>query len=112
MQRLKDEGLDPSKPDFSSHSRRPDTANFIHAKPPDKISMIRPDITKKIGQAELESDKAKEEAWFVVCGEVKSPLPPLIERWMLIDRMVIDVRCTSGANSSRIIQVVRLPSSL
>ncbi|PPQ70964.1 hypothetical protein CVT25_012099 [Psilocybe cyanescens] len=70
MQRLKDEGLDPSKPDFSSHSRRPDTANSIHAKPPDKISMIRPDITKKIGQAELESDKAKEEAWFVVCGEV------------------------------------------
>ncbi|KAJ3562976.1 hypothetical protein NP233_g9237 [Leucocoprinus birnbaumii] len=52
MQRLKDEGLDPSKPDFKVD--------------PTSTSVVKIDISV----AELQSAQAKEEAWFVVKGEV------------------------------------------
>ncbi|KDR71730.1 hypothetical protein GALMADRAFT_74808, partial [Galerina marginata CBS 339.88] len=70
MQRLKDEGLDPSKPNFSfglNGSTKPDV---VRVSPSSEVPMTKPGIARKISAAELASMEAKEEAWFVVRGEV------------------------------------------
>ncbi|KXN90611.1 Nitrate reductase [NADPH], partial [Leucoagaricus sp. SymC.cos] len=69
MQRLKDEGLDPAKPDFSASASPTIPAARTLVKV-DEVQMIRPDVNRKISIAELESAEAKEDAWFVVRGEV------------------------------------------
>ncbi|KDR71724.1 hypothetical protein GALMADRAFT_229269 [Galerina marginata CBS 339.88] len=70
MQRLKDEGLDPSKPDFSFGSVGATKTDVVRAAPSSEIVMTKPGIARKISAAELASTEAKEEAWFVVRGEV------------------------------------------
>ncbi|KAH9478951.1 Nitrate reductase [NADPH] [Psilocybe cubensis] len=70
IQRLKDAGLDPTKPDFSSPSNSSSSPDAVKINPPDQIRMTNPSTTRKISQSELESDEAKREAWFVVRGEV------------------------------------------
>lgn len=72
MQRLKDEGIDPSNPDFlfdPTASTKPDDVRKV-AVLPTEILMTKPGIARKIGAAELASTEAKDEAWFVVRGEV------------------------------------------
>ncbi|KAF8887006.1 nitrate reductase [Gymnopilus junonius] len=74
MQRLKDEGCDPSNPDFDSDvigATKPCNAQRAAASPSD-VLMTKPGITRKISAAELASAEAKKEAWFIVRGEVYS----------------------------------------
>jgi len=70
MQRLKNEGLDPSKPNFSA-----DTSSKSVTKPEirtSEVQMTKPGITRKISVTELQSARGKKEAWFIVKGEVRS----------------------------------------
>ncbi|KAF9480637.1 nitrate reductase [Pholiota conissans] len=69
MQRLKDDGLDPSKPDFSLKSTGSAKTN-VSVAASSEVVMTNPSIMRKISAAELDSMEAKEEAWFVVRGEV------------------------------------------
>jgi nitrate reductase (NAD(P)H) len=69
MQRLKDEGLDPTKPIFSTDSTTRSTSKAAISKPAETV-MTKPGVDRKITVAELESSEAKEQAWFVVRGEV------------------------------------------
>jgi nitrate reductase (NAD(P)H) len=85
MQRLKDEGLDPAKPNFSTDPATPSTSKVEISKPAETV-MTKQGVDRKITVAELESSEAKEQAWFVVRGEVRyrmiipchhsSPSPP------------------------------------
>jgi len=69
MQRLKDEGMDPSKPVFS---RLPSTSKSSNIQVPMiKESMTKPDISRKITADELEAYTREGGAWFVVKGEVR-----------------------------------------
>lgn len=71
MQRLKDEGFDPAKPNFSNTASP--NVNVAKPKPQaQEIQMTKPGVDRKISIAELSSSQAKEEAWFVVRGEVSS----------------------------------------
>ncbi|BGP16636.1 hypothetical protein JCM10213v2_004638 [Rhodosporidiobolus nylandii] len=74
MQRMKDSGLDPSRPSFGAKSsdeqqlaERAKEAN-IEKKP--ALVMTKPDVDRIITQAELEAHNKEEEPWFVVNGEV------------------------------------------
>ncbi|KIM37539.1 hypothetical protein M413DRAFT_13248 [Hebeloma cylindrosporum] len=69
MQRLKDEGLDPAKPNFSADSAKPSTPKKELSKPAE-IIMTKEGVDRKISIEELASPVAKEQAWFVVRGEV------------------------------------------
>jgi nitrate reductase (NAD(P)H) len=69
MQRLKDEGLDPSKADFSVKASSPNRNMQPEVL---EIQMTKPGVNRKISIAELKSPEAKENAWFVVRGEVRS----------------------------------------
>ena len=66
MQRLKDKGMDPSKPHFSDVQ----LTSSYPKKAANEISMTKPDVVRKIRAEELESPEARENAWFVVRGEV------------------------------------------
>lgn len=70
MQRLKDEGLDPAKPNFSTDSAPPSTSKVEIPKPAETV-MTKHGVNRKITITELESIEAKEQAWFVVRGEVR-----------------------------------------
>lgn len=82
MQRLKDEGIDPSQPNFSMSSNPSAPANVVNTKPPGQICMTNSSITRRISQSELESDQAKTEAWFVVHGEVKPFVSPCSQHFL------------------------------
>jgi len=69
MQRLKDEGLDPTRPNFSTDSTAKSSSKAEIPKPAETV-MTKPGVDRKITPAELESEEAKEQAWFVVRGEV------------------------------------------
>lgn len=70
MRRLKDDGLDPSKPKFFM---RQESGIYSIAKgieqAPDVI-MTKPNIKRKIRMEDLTTAEAKQKAWFVVRGEV------------------------------------------
>jgi nitrate reductase (NAD(P)H) len=66
MQRLKDKELDPSKPHLSDVQ----PISSYSKKAANEISMTKPDVVRKIRVEELKSPKARENAWFVVRGEV------------------------------------------
>jgi len=69
MQRLKNEGLDPSKPDFSMNPPSGSVKKLeIRAS---EVQMTKPGINRKISVGELQSARAKKEAWFIVKGEVR-----------------------------------------
>lgn len=74
MQRLKDQGLDPTKPEFLAITSSSSSANPGKAQA-QEIQMTKPGVDRKISIAELNSAQAKEEAWFVVQGEVSSHEP-------------------------------------
>lgn len=63
MQRLKDRELDPHFSDVQLTSSYPKKAA-------NEISMTKPDVVRKIRAEELESPEARENAWFVVRGEI------------------------------------------
>jgi len=69
MQRLKEEGLDPTRPNFSTDSTARSTSKAKVPKPTETV-MTKQGVDRKITPAELESAEAKEQAWFVVRGEV------------------------------------------
>jgi len=68
MQRLKNEGLDPSKPDFSTNT--PSRSVQKLETRASEVQMTKPGINRKISAEELQSVWARKEAWFIVKGEV------------------------------------------
>jgi len=70
MQRLKDEGLDPTKPNFSTDPASLSTSKVEIPKQAETV-MTKQGVDRKISIVELESSEAKEQAWFVVRGEVR-----------------------------------------
>jgi nitrate reductase (NAD(P)H) len=70
MQRLKDEGLNPAKPNFSTDPASRSTSKVEISKPAETV-MTKQGVDRKITIAELEASEAKEQAWFVVRGEVR-----------------------------------------
>lgn len=71
MQRLKDEGLDPSKPELSFAATSKGNETSLPKQEKKKVVMTKPGVSRKITSVELASKEAKDEAWFVVAGEVK-----------------------------------------
>lgn len=67
MQRLKDEGLDASKPCFSTTSMSKKSFEPIE-KP--EVSMKKESISREITIEELQAHNKPEEPWFSVQGEV------------------------------------------
>jgi len=68
MQRLKDQGLDPTNPLFSDATPKPTGL----VAPPQTIVMTKPDINRKISMEELAAHSTAENPWFVLHGEVSS----------------------------------------
>ncbi|KAF8805919.1 nitrate reductase [Phlegmacium glaucopus] len=66
MQRLKDKEQDPSKPQFSDVALR----SYPNKRPVKEVPMTKPHVIRKITVEDLKSLEAKENAWFVVRGEV------------------------------------------
>ena len=69
MERLKDEGQDPTRPSLSTAATTSLTSKAGISKPAETV-MTKQGVDRKITVAELESSEAKEQAWFVVRGEV------------------------------------------
>jgi hypothetical protein len=74
MQRLKDEGVDPSKPAFSRSTSTAKSLVDIKVSHMDE-SMTKPGINHKISADDLEARGREGYPWFVVNGEVRPPLP-------------------------------------
>lgn len=71
MQRLKNKELDPSKPHFSNVQLTScSSSNKKSVKAANEILMTKSDVIRKIRAEELKSPEARENAWFVVRGEV------------------------------------------
>ena len=72
MQRLKDEGLDPATPDNWTNASTPNKENDIRAdiRSSKEVLMTRPGISRRITTSDMASVLAREQAWFVVQGEV------------------------------------------
>lgn len=76
MQRLKDEGADPSKPAFSRTTST--TKSLVNIKVPHiEESMTKPGINRKISADDLEARGREGYPWFVVNGEVR-PTPTYV----------------------------------
>jgi hypothetical protein len=73
MQKLKDDGFDPSKPNFSTPFSPGPIAKMAVQ---EEIRMTKPGLNRKISPAELQSPEAKKAAWFVVRGEVSARILP------------------------------------
>jgi nitrate reductase (NAD(P)H) len=73
MQRIKDEGQNPSKPNLrqgASAQQDPSIpSNKLGTSP---VSMINPAVKRSITSEELQAHSAKENPWFAVDGEVRS----------------------------------------
>lgn len=78
MQRLKDMELNPSKPYFSDVPLASSDSNKKTAVKANEVSMIKPDVDRKITAEDLKSPEAKENAWFVVRGEVYNHIHRLV----------------------------------
>ncbi|KNZ80738.1 Nitrate reductase [NADPH] [Termitomyces sp. J132] len=71
MQRLKDQGEDPSKPVFSTSApNTTKTETSSASAPPPAVSMIRSEVNQKITVGELRAHTHCKNPWFVVYGEV------------------------------------------
>ena len=70
MQRIKDDGKDPSKPVFGDLSSSP-VFKTETTKPLPEISMTKPGVDRKITVEELEAHNKSDQPWFVVRGEVR-----------------------------------------
>ncbi|KAG2006713.1 acyl-CoA dehydrogenase [Coprinopsis cinerea AmutBmut pab1-1] len=69
MQRLKDAGQDPSKPEFNP-KRSASSVVAKPAEPVEEVKMTKPGVTRKITLEELAAHAHDETPWFVVRGEV------------------------------------------
>lgn len=71
MQRIKEDGQDPSKPNLSKHTSPSDlsVSNARSSTPP--VPMTNPAVKRKITLEELQAHNTKERPWFVVDGEVR-----------------------------------------
>jgi len=80
MQRLKDEGLDPSAPSFSATSSTKVESGAALVAPaavalrPPSV-MVKPGVDRKITLAELQAHNTESEPWFVVEGQVYDGAP-------------------------------------
>jgi nitrate reductase (NAD(P)H) len=73
MQRIKDEGGDPTKHNFSGSTSTSQSPQTIKAPPIDR-PMTKPGINRKISVYELEAHSRQGDPWFVVKGEVRRPI--------------------------------------
>lgn len=71
MQRLKDQGMDPSKPVFLSDLSSEGIKAF--KMPFSEVRMTKPGVDRKITAEELATHKQGDEPWFAVKGEVRRP---------------------------------------
>ncbi|KAJ2926667.1 hypothetical protein H1R20_g10437, partial [Candolleomyces eurysporus] len=69
MQRLKDQGRDPTKPVFGVSALN-ETVQNEDAVEQEVVSMIKPGVTRKITKEELAEHTGTDNPWFVVKGEV------------------------------------------
>lgn len=69
MQRLKDAGLDPTKPIFSNDPSSERAQ--VHKIPSPEARMIKPGVDRKITAEELAAHNQQDEPWFAVKGEVR-----------------------------------------
>lgn len=69
MQRLKDAGLDPTKPIFSDDPS-PEGVQ-IYKVPSPETCMTKPGVDRKITAEELAAHNQENEPWFAVNGEVR-----------------------------------------
>ncbi|GAA5833257.1 hypothetical protein JCM9279_001469 [Rhodotorula babjevae] len=80
MQRLKDEGLDPAAPTFSTLSIKVEQGAAVAvpaaaaAHEPPSV-MVKPGVDRKITLAELKAHNTESEPWFVVEGQVYDGAP-------------------------------------
>ena len=70
MQRVKDEGQDPSKPTFSYGASSQDPSERVNRSPAVTVSMTNPAVKRSITVEELQAHNTKDRPWFVVDGEV------------------------------------------
>ncbi|KAF8967746.1 nitrate reductase [Flammula alnicola] len=68
MQRVKDEGRDPSMPDFSVKNEL--SEKVVEKPTPAPISMTKPGNSRKVTLKDLKAHATAEHPWFVVHGEV------------------------------------------
>ena len=71
MQRIKDDGVDPTKPVFSRSPVASGSPQVIRV-PHTEGLMTKPGIDRKITADELEAHSREAEPWFVVKGEVRA----------------------------------------
>lgn len=69
MQRLKDLGIDPTKPIFGAASTS-DAGNVAPVESANDVPMTKAGVTRKIALSELAEHAGPENPWFVVRGEV------------------------------------------
>lgn len=70
MQRIKDEGQDPSKPSFRLGTSPQNPSEKINTSGPLPVSMKNPAVKRSITLKELQAHNTKDRPWFVVDGEV------------------------------------------
>ena len=76
MQRLKDDGLDPSKPKFSMRQQSGINTIAKGIEQSQDVIMTKPNIKRNLRMEDLTTAEAKAKAWFVVRGEVSDYFVP------------------------------------
>jgi nitrate reductase (NAD(P)H) len=71
MQRIKDEGQDPSAPNLTKHNSPSDLSAAITRPSTPPALMTNPAVKRMITLDELQAHSTKERPWFVVDGEVR-----------------------------------------
>jgi len=73
MQRIKDEGQNPSKPNLSQGTSPQDLSAEPSVSGNSPVSMTNPAVKRSITLQELQAHHTKENPWFAVDGEVGFP---------------------------------------
>ena len=81
MQRLKDQGRDPTKPIFGV-SVAEETVRNDDTVVQEVVSMTKPGVNRKITKEELAEHTGADNPWFVVKGEVRTTrIKSRYQRW-------------------------------